>query len=47
MALLEAVAAELPVLCAETCGYSGPIQRASCGVVIPELFEQSVFESAT
>lgn len=40
-ALLEAVAAGLPVLCTEACGYSGHIQKADCGCVIPAPFDQT------
>ena len=39
-ALLEAVAAGLPVLCTEACGYSGYIRKADCGCVIPAPFDQ-------
>jgi len=40
--LLEAVASGLPVICTETCGFSGHIEMAGCGAVIPEPFDQSV-----
>lgn len=38
--LLEAVAAGLPVICTQTCGFSGHIRTAECGCVIPEPFDQ-------
>lgn len=41
--LLEAVAAGLPVLCTEVCGYGSHIQAASCGLLTPEPFDQTVF----
>jgi len=44
-ALLEAVASGLPVLCTETCGFSGHILKASCGCVIPEPFNQEALNS--
>jgi UDP-glucose:(heptosyl)LPS alpha-1,3-glucosyltransferase len=39
--LLEAVAAGLPVICTQTCGFSGHIRKAECGYVIPEPFDQA------
>jgi len=39
-ALLEAVAAGLPVLCTATCGYSRHIEKAGCGCVVSEPFDQ-------
>lgn len=39
--LLEAVAATLPLLVTETCGYSFHITAAQCGVVLSEPFSQS------
>jgi UDP-glucose:(heptosyl)LPS alpha-1,3-glucosyltransferase len=43
--LLEAVAAGLPVLCTEVCGYGSHIQAASCGLLTPEPFDQAVLNS--
>ncbi len=40
--LLEAVAAGLPALCTETCGYSTHIHAAKSGAVTPEPFEQAI-----
>jgi UDP-glucose:(heptosyl)LPS alpha-1,3-glucosyltransferase len=40
--LLEAVAAGLPVLCTEVCGYGSHIKAASCGLLTPEPFDQTV-----
>jgi UDP-glucose:(heptosyl)LPS alpha-1,3-glucosyltransferase len=40
--LLEAVAAGLPVLCTEVCGYGSHIQAAGCGLLTPEPFDQAV-----
>lgn len=40
--LLEAVAAGLPVLCTEVCGYSSHIKAADCGLITPEPFDQAV-----
>jgi len=39
-ALLEAVAARLPVLVTDVCGYSYHIQDAKCGEVLPSPFDQ-------
>ena len=39
-ALLEAVAARLPVLVTDVCGYSFHIRDAQCGEVLPSPFEQ-------
>lgn len=39
--LLEAVAAELPVLCTAACGYANHITDACCGRVVPEPFSQA------
>jgi len=41
--LLEAVVAGLPVICSGACGYSGHILKADCGGVVPEPFEQEIF----
>ncbi len=38
--LIEAVAANLPVLTTEACGYSFYIKRANAGIVLPEPFDQ-------
>ncbi|HIE71938.1 MAG TPA: glycosyltransferase [Planctomycetes bacterium] len=38
--LLEAVVAELPVLCTDTCGYAKHIEAAACGRVVAEPFCQ-------
>ena len=40
--LLEAVAAGLPVLCTEVCGYGSHIRTAQCGLLTPEPFDQAV-----
>lgn len=40
--LLEAVAAGLPVLCTEVCGYGSHIKAAGCGLLTPEPFDQPV-----
>lgn len=42
--LLEAVAAELPVLCTDACGYASHIAAAGCGRVIPEPFAQAALD---
>ncbi|HDN2511292.1 MULTISPECIES: glycosyltransferase family 4 protein [Providencia] len=39
--LLEAITAGLPIIVTEVCGYASFIQKAQCGVVINEPFEQS------
>lgn len=41
-ALLEAVAAGLPVLCSEVCGYGNHIKAADCGLLTPEPFKQEM-----
>jgi len=38
--LIEAIAAGLPVITTETCGYAHHVASADCGVVISEPFEQ-------
>lgn len=38
--LLEAIVAGLPVITTEVCGYAHYIEKAQCGVVIPEPFQQ-------
>ncbi|UCH23872.1 MAG: glycosyltransferase family 4 protein [Deltaproteobacteria bacterium] len=40
--LIEAMAAGLPVLATDVCGYSFHIQRAAAGVIIPSPFEQNM-----
>ena len=44
--LLEAVAAGLPVLCSDACGYASHVRAAGAGVVLPEPFRQSAFDEA-
>lgn len=39
--LIEAIAAGLPVITTETCGYAHHVASADCGVVISEPFEQT------
>ncbi|MDY0213646.1 MAG: glycosyltransferase family 4 protein [Desulfuromonadaceae bacterium] len=39
--LLESIAAQLPVLCTDVCGYAFHILDARCGYVIPSPFEQN------
>jgi len=39
--LLEAVAAELPVLCTAACGFADHITTAKCGLVVSEPFTQA------
>lgn len=41
--LLEALASGLPVLVSGICGYAHYIDKAHCGLVIPEPFKQSAF----
>jgi UDP-glucose:(heptosyl)LPS alpha-1,3-glucosyltransferase len=41
MVLIEALAAGLPVLVTEVCGYSYHIQRAEAGEIVPSPFEQA------
>jgi UDP-glucose:(heptosyl)LPS alpha-1,3-glucosyltransferase len=38
--LIEALAAHLPVLVTEVCGYSFHIERAGAGQIVPAPFEQ-------
>lgn len=38
--LLEALAAGLPVICSEACGYACYVEKAKAGVVTPEPFNQ-------
>ena len=44
--LLEAVAAGLPVLCTDACGYAPHVRAAGAGVVLPEPFGQPAFDEA-
>ncbi len=39
--ILEAMAAELPVLTTDTCGYSHYIRQADCGCLVPSPFSQA------
>jgi len=41
--LLEAVAAGLPVLTTDICGYAEYIQKADAGIVVPTPFQQDTF----
>ncbi len=43
MVLLEAMAAGLPVLVTENCGYSFHIERAAAGLLVPTPFDQDEF----
>jgi UDP-glucose:(heptosyl)LPS alpha-1,3-glucosyltransferase len=40
--LIEALAACLPVLVTEVCGYSFYIERAGAGLIIPSPFKQEI-----
>lgn len=42
--LVEAIAAGLPVLVTEVCGYAPHVSAAGCGVVLSEPFEQHVLD---
>jgi len=44
--LLEAVTAELPVLCTSACGYSTHIEVAGCGRVVAEPFSQTALNES-
>ena len=44
--LIEAIAAGLPVITTETCGYAHHVASAECGVVISEPFEQNALNGA-
>lgn len=46
MVLLEAIAAGLPVLTTEACGYAPHVKQSRAGFVLPEPFEQSQFDRA-
>lgn len=41
--LLEALAAGLPILTTENCGYAHYIQKANAGIVLPMPFSQQIF----
>lgn len=45
MVLIEAMAAGLPVLATDICGYAFHIVRASAGLLIPSPFEQRAFDA--
>ncbi len=40
--LIEAMAAQLPVLASDTCGYSEHVSRADAGLIVPSPFDQGV-----
>ncbi|MDR2241463.1 MAG: glycosyltransferase family 4 protein [Providencia alcalifaciens] len=44
--LLEAIVAGLPIIVTEVCGYASFIDKAQCGVVVNEPFEQAVLNQA-
>ena len=44
--ILEAMVAGLPVLTTEVCGYSGYVNQAKAGVVVPAPFQQHQFNQA-
>ncbi|MBS0923559.1 glycosyltransferase family 4 protein [Providencia sp. JGM181] len=44
--LLEAIVAGLPIIVTEVCGYASFIDKAQCGVVVNEPFEQTVLNQA-
>lgn len=44
--LVEAIAAGLPVITTSVCGYAPYIDKAKCGIVIPEPYQQSTFNEA-
>ena len=43
--LIEAMAAQLPVLVTDICGYSGHIEKAGAGLLIPSPFKQETLNS--
>ena len=45
MVILESLVAGLPVLATENCGYAGYVAEADCGLICPNSFDQSVFNS--
>lgn len=42
--LIEAMAAGLPILASDVCGYRGHIERAQAGILVPSPFRQQTFE---
>ncbi|MEX0700881.1 MAG: glycosyltransferase family 4 protein [Planctomycetales bacterium] len=42
--LIEAMAAGLPILASDVCGYRGHIERAEAGILVPSPFRQPTFE---
>ena len=40
--LLEAIAAGLPVIATDVCGYAGHIKKADAGAVVPSPFDQKL-----
>ncbi|MEX0716981.1 MAG: glycosyltransferase family 4 protein [Planctomycetaceae bacterium] len=42
--LIEAMAAGLPILASDVCGYRGHIERAQAGYLVPSPFRQQTFE---
>ena len=44
--LLEAIAAGLPVLCSDACGYAQRVRDAGAGVVVESPFDQARFDRA-
>ena len=45
MVILESLVAGLPVLATENCGYAGYVAEADCGLICPNPFDQSLFNS--
>jgi UDP-glucose:(heptosyl)LPS alpha-1,3-glucosyltransferase len=46
LVLLEAIAAGLPVVTTEVCGYAPHVKQSRAGFVLPEPFEQAQFDRA-
>jgi UDP-glucose:(heptosyl)LPS alpha-1,3-glucosyltransferase len=46
IALLEALVAGLPVVATAVCGYSGHIESAGAGLILPEPFSEESFDAA-
>ena len=44
--LLEAIAAGLPIVAAESCGYAPQVRAARAGLLVAEPFAQEAFERA-
>ena len=46
MVLVEAIAAGLPVIVTDNCGYASHVEKADAGIVVPAPFQQKQLDTA-